>query len=169
MTDFWKDSPRLEARLERVAAAIDSAIDVPGFPLREAVAAAAEPNGKLLRPALLIIGSSFGRAADPARIESLAAAIELLHVATLVHDDIIDDADTRRGGPEPPCDHRRQEGGPRRGLAVLPLLPPVLGKRRAGEREGPGRLIAAVCSAEISQDMGKCSGIRPASAAICAR
>ncbi len=155
MTDFWRDSPILEARLERVVAAIDSTIDVPGFPLREAVSAAAEPNGKLLRPALLIIGSNFGHAANPARIESLAAAVELLHVATLVHDDIIDDADIRRGSPS---------------------LHTILGVKKAvlagdwlfsrcfslsSESAEPenaralSRLIAAVCSAEISQDMGK--------------
>lgn len=157
MTDFWKDSPRLEARLRRVAAAIDSAIDIPGYPLREATAGAAEPNGKLLRPALLIIGSSFGRAADPARIESLAAAIELLHVATLVHDDIIDDADTRRGGPS----LHATIGVKKAVLAGDWLFSRCfLLSSESAEPEnarGLGRLIAAVCSAEIAQDMGKYS------------
>ena len=155
MTDFWKDSPQLEARLRRVAAAIDSTIDIPGFPLREAAAAAAEPNGKLLRPALLIIGSSFGRAADPARIESLAAAVELLHVATLVHDDIIDDADTRRGGPS----LHASIGVKKAVLAGDWLFSRCFllssGSAEPESARALARLIAAVCSAEIVQDMGK--------------
>lgn len=155
MTDFWSDRPEIEARLERVLALIDACIDDRSFPLREVVAAAAESNGKLLRPALLIIGSSFGRAVDPARIEKLAAAIELLHVATLVHDDIIDDAPTRRGRPSLHASIGVKE-------AVLAgdwlFSRCFLLSSECTEPENAralARLIAAVCSAEISQDIGK--------------
>ena len=37
--------------------------------------------------------------AEPARVEHLALAVEFLHAATLVHDDVIDNAETRRGRP----------------------------------------------------------------------
>jgi heptaprenyl diphosphate synthase len=155
MTEFWKESPALEARLERVAAAIDATVDGSGFPLREAVAVAAEAKGKLLRPALLIIGSSFGRAADPNRIERLAAAVELLHVATLVHDDIIDEAPIRRGRPSLYASVGVKE-------AVLSgdwlFSRCFLLSSESAEPEnakGLARLIAAVCSAEITQDLSK--------------
>ncbi|MBI2845723.1 MAG: polyprenyl synthetase family protein [Chloroflexi bacterium] len=53
-------------------------------------------GGKRIRPALLILSSKF-RSADPKKVTSLAAAVELLHAATLIHDDLIDGARTRRG------------------------------------------------------------------------
>ena len=55
-------------------------------------------NGKMLRPAFLILASRFG-SPEKLDIHYLAAAVELLHIATLVHDDIIDEAATRRGTP----------------------------------------------------------------------
>jgi len=53
-------------------------------------------GGKRLRPALVIISGMMGEY-DRNKIFPLAAAIETLHTATLVHDDIIDNAKTRRG------------------------------------------------------------------------
>ena len=53
-------------------------------------------GGKMLRPAFVIISSHFGDY-DIEKARPLAAVIELLHMATLVHDDIIDDAKIRRG------------------------------------------------------------------------
>jgi geranylgeranyl pyrophosphate synthase len=53
-------------------------------------------GGKRLRPALVILaGRVF--ASPPAPFHRLAAAVEMLHVATLIHDDLIDDSSTRRG------------------------------------------------------------------------
>lgn len=55
-------------------------------------------GGKRVRPAVaLLAGGMLG--ADPDRLITLAAAIELLHTATLVHDDLIDGALLRRGIP----------------------------------------------------------------------
>jgi octaprenyl-diphosphate synthase len=55
-------------------------------------------GGKRLRPALLLlINRLFGPSNDCAR--SLAAVVEMIHTATLVHDDVIDVAKTRRGRP----------------------------------------------------------------------
>ncbi len=45
---------------------------------------------------------ALGRRVDPRPIVSLAAAFQLIHTATLVHDDVIDHADTRRGRPSMP-------------------------------------------------------------------
>lgn len=53
-------------------------------------------GGKRLRPALTIIGSTFGDYKSEVVIP-LATSIEIMHMATLIHDDIVDDAETRRG------------------------------------------------------------------------
>ncbi len=55
-----------------------------------------DANGKRIRPALVFLASELcGKAGDGA--VDLAAATECLHSATLIHDDIVDGADSRRG------------------------------------------------------------------------
>jgi octaprenyl-diphosphate synthase len=55
-------------------------------------------GGKRIRPALLLLTAKMLGEVSPSMIR-LAAVVELIHNATLVHDDIIDEADTRRGKP----------------------------------------------------------------------
>ena len=55
-------------------------------------------GGKRLRPALVLLSSKF-YPADAEKVTSMAAAVETLHTATLVHDDLIDNAFLRRGNP----------------------------------------------------------------------
>ena len=55
-------------------------------------------GGKRLRPALVLLAAELCGYTGPRRIE-LAAALELLHTATLLHDDVVDLADVRRGLP----------------------------------------------------------------------
>ena len=57
-------------------------------------------GGKRLRPVLLLLTSRLIGDGGPSAIR-LAAVVELIHTATLVHDDVIDGADTRRGRPSP--------------------------------------------------------------------
>jgi len=58
-------------------------------------------GGKRLRPALLLLchGYAAGNRDNRRSAIRLAAVVELLHSATLIHDDVIDSADTRRGRP----------------------------------------------------------------------
>jgi len=55
-------------------------------------------GGKRIRPLLLLLAAKALGNANHNRIR-LGAVVEMLHTATLVHDDIIDEADTRRGRP----------------------------------------------------------------------
>ena len=55
-------------------------------------------GGKRIRPLLLLLSSKSLGSSSPSRIR-LGAVVEMLHTATLVHDDIIDEADSRRGRP----------------------------------------------------------------------
>lgn len=54
-------------------------------------------GGKMLRPALCYLAAGACGARDLNRFNQMAAAMELLHLASLAHDDVVDRADTRRG------------------------------------------------------------------------
>ena len=79
----------VEERLERVAAGS-------GGPLADDAMATLAAGGKRLRPLLVLLcaGPDLAREAT-----SAATAVELVHMATLVHDDVLDDAPLRRGRP----------------------------------------------------------------------
>ena len=62
------------------------------------VAHAVVSGGKKMRPALTLLASKL-YPADPAKPVTMATAVELLHIASLVHDDTVDHAETRRGRP----------------------------------------------------------------------
>jgi len=55
-------------------------------------------GGKRIRPALLLLASELCGYTGPRRVQ-VAAAVELLHTATLLHDDVVDLAQLRRGRP----------------------------------------------------------------------
>jgi geranylgeranyl diphosphate synthase, type I len=54
-------------------------------------------GGKRIRPVLLMLGYLAADGPDPADVLGPALALEMLHTCALVHDDVIDRADTRRG------------------------------------------------------------------------
>lgn len=67
-------------------------------PARESAAHLSDSGGKRVRPlALLLSCACFGPLS--ARARDLATAAEIVHMATLLHDDVIDDGDQRRGRP----------------------------------------------------------------------
>lgn len=55
-----------------------------------------EAGGKRLRPIFVLLSAKFGKY-DIQAIKNVAVALELIHMASLVHDDVIDDAELRRG------------------------------------------------------------------------
>ncbi len=79
-------------------------------------------GGKRLRPAFCYWGhvAASGHPADPAGLLRAAASLDLLHVSALVHDDIIDASDTRRGVPAAHhqfANHHRTHNGRGEGAA----------------------------------------------------
>jgi heptaprenyl diphosphate synthase len=66
--------------------------------LAEAAAHLIKAGGKRFRPTLVLLAAQFGDPRDP-RVVPAAVAIELTHLATLYHDDVMDEADVRRGSP----------------------------------------------------------------------
>ena len=84
----------IEARLLEVVSNADETINPPTSHLAEA-------GGKRLRPILTLLTAQLG---DPAlaageQVRDAGVAVELTHIATLYHDDVMDDAPLRRGAP----------------------------------------------------------------------
>ena len=67
-------------------------------PMRLMLDHALAPRGKRLRPGLVLLAGTFGDY-NLNRLVPLGTAIELLHTASLVHDDVVDGASSRRGRP----------------------------------------------------------------------
>lgn len=84
----------VEARLLEVVTSADETINPPTSHLAQA-------GGKRLRPVLTLLTAQLG---DPAhatgeKVRDAGVAVELTHIATLYHDDVMDDAPLRRGAP----------------------------------------------------------------------
>lgn len=95
---MWHQYPELGENLDKVETIIESSLKSKNKPLEKLLKTLSNAGGKRLRPAFVILSAGFGKARDD-RLWTAAAGIEILHMATLVHDDIIDDAGMRRGKP----------------------------------------------------------------------
>ncbi len=109
-------------------------------------------GGKRLRPTIALLAGRFGNY-QPQLLVPLAASIELLHTATLVHDDVIDDSDTRRG---------RETTNARQHNAAAVMLGDYMFAHAAGlicRTESIdvvklfSRTLMAMASGELNQDM----------------
>ncbi|WP_273125942.1 heptaprenyl diphosphate synthase component II [Metabacillus sp. HB246100] len=81
----------IEQELEKTA--------VSEYPLiKEANLELLQAGGKRIRPAFVLLSSMFGDF-DIHKVKHVAVALETIHMASLVHDDVIDDAQLRRGKP----------------------------------------------------------------------
>jgi heptaprenyl diphosphate synthase len=88
----------LPGRLAAVDDRITAALDHDGALLGPASVRVAASGGKRLRPLFTIVAAATGDVFDD-RVVAAAAAVELVQVGSLVHDDILDGAATRRGHP----------------------------------------------------------------------
>ncbi|NPV53350.1 MAG: polyprenyl synthetase family protein [Firmicutes bacterium] len=91
----------IQAEIDRVERILQDLTSVSPRPLWAAVQDMIEAGGKRLRPAMVITCSYFGPRRDQRQdqVTQAAAAIEIIHLATLIHDDIIDNSPLRRGVP----------------------------------------------------------------------
>ena len=86
--------PELRAIEEEIARALDSPVAL----IQEMGGYIASAGGKRLRPILLLLAARLAGYRGP-RSTRLGCAVELLHTATLIHDDVVDQASLRRGRP----------------------------------------------------------------------
>lgn len=88
----------LESGLETVEVQLKSATTYADSVAKNPARHLVDAGGKRIRPALVLLAAQFG---DPTRqaVYDAAVVVELTHLATLYHDDVMDDAPTRRGVP----------------------------------------------------------------------
>jgi heptaprenyl diphosphate synthase len=96
MNKFWDNYPQIKAELEKVVSILKDNTKNREKIIEEALLDLVNSGGKLLRPGFLILSGKFGDY-NSDKLCNLAAVVEMLHMATLVHDDIVDDAKSRRG------------------------------------------------------------------------
>jgi secondary thiamine-phosphate synthase enzyme len=108
-----------------------------------------EAGGKRIRPKLVQLSAGIGPRNEPQRAAELAAAVELLHNATLIHDDYVDESTHRRGRPTVAAAE-----GPERAIAVgdyyfakATRLIAELGN--AGVTSALAEALEAICAAQI--------------------
>ncbi len=95
---LWQEYPEIQTELEQVEKYIISNSSSRNSLLSKIAQELAIAGGKRLRPAFVILSAKFGEY-EGEKILPLAGAIEILHMATLVHDDVVDRASLRRGKP----------------------------------------------------------------------
>ncbi|MEF3301805.1 heptaprenyl diphosphate synthase component II [Paenibacillus sp. GYB003] len=87
---------RMKKDIAYVERELEESVQTDHAMLKETSLHLLKAGGKRIRPVFVLLASQFGRY-DLQRIKHIAVPLELIHMATLVHDDVIDDADTRRG------------------------------------------------------------------------
>jgi heptaprenyl diphosphate synthase len=88
----------LKPDIDRIEQELEVAIQADSPLLSEASLHLLQAGGKRIRPVFVLLAGKFGNY-DIEVIKDVAVALELIHMASLVHDDVIDDAALRRGKP----------------------------------------------------------------------
>lgn len=88
----------LKQDLDKIETEINQTIHARHPVLRDASLQLLQAGGKRLRPVFVLLAGKFGDY-DFERIKTVAVSLELIHMASLVHDDVIDEAELRRGEP----------------------------------------------------------------------
>jgi heptaprenyl diphosphate synthase len=95
--EVFADSVR--AQLEIIESELLRAAEASTPMVTEAAQHIIASGGKRFRPSLVVLAAHLGPEADPAEVVRSAVVVELTHVASLYHDDVMDDARLRRGAP----------------------------------------------------------------------
>lgn len=94
---LWRQFPKVQQQLLLLQPYLLKSVALPNQPIHSKILALLKSGGKLLRPGFFYLFSEFGHDTNAKQLRAGAAAVELLHLATLIHDDVIDDSPLRRG------------------------------------------------------------------------
>ena len=98
MTNFNEIKKTISAELEELNRIINDSLSSNSELLNEVVKKYRETKGKQIRPIIVILSAKFFAEVN-SNVLNGAAAIELLHNASLIHDDVVDETKVRRGNP----------------------------------------------------------------------
>ena len=96
MHKVWNQYPNIKEELKQVITLMDENANCKDKVIENSIKEMVHSNGKMVRPAFTILAGQFGKDYDAQKIRALAAVVEMFHMATLVHDDVIDEAKMRR-------------------------------------------------------------------------
>ena len=88
----------LNSDIDIIEKSLEETVQADSSLLRESSLHLLKAGGKRIRPIFVLLAGQFGNY-DIHKIKKAAVSLELIHMASLVHDDVIDDADLRRGKP----------------------------------------------------------------------
>jgi heptaprenyl diphosphate synthase len=88
----------LNSDIDIIEKELEDKIQANSLLLQEASLYTLQAGGKRIRPVFVLLAGKFGNY-DIEILKNVAVALELIHMASLVHDDVIDDAELRRGKP----------------------------------------------------------------------
>lgn len=155
MADFWNDEPYIKEALKSVGDTIESTVSTAHGFIRPILLDHVRSGGKMLRPALVLITSKLGRQDVHDQAIRIASVIEMIHLASLVHDDIIDGADKRRGK----ATVFARLGAKQAVLAGDYLLARALvligGSDRKSDSFVVSNALSRLCESELDQDAGQ--------------
>ncbi|MDE6459625.1 MAG: polyprenyl synthetase family protein, partial [Paramuribaculum sp.] len=98
MTDFNAIKRDIAPELEQLRRSMSDALKSSNPLMTKVVEGYLDSKGKLIRPVLVILTAKLLGEVSHKVIES-AAAVEMLHNASIIHDDVVDDSRLRRGKP----------------------------------------------------------------------
>ncbi|MBO0475711.1 polyprenyl synthetase family protein [Vagococcus sp. DIV0080] len=96
---LWEKYPTIQKDLIETKKVMEKSVKIRNKDITQALQLFFEAGGKLLRPAYFLLFSKLGEEVSEKKAHRMAASLEILHVATLIHDDIIDDSPMRRSMP----------------------------------------------------------------------
>lgn len=94
---IWNAQPAIQQALETVKQLMKADLRMPHQQVKEKIIEYMDAPGKYIRAGLVLLVAQATEGEIREAKLYFAAAVEVLHLATLIHDDVIDEADTRRG------------------------------------------------------------------------
>lgn len=89
----------LRKDLQSIEDALHDSIQANHEVLRKTSSQLLKAGGKRIRPVFVLLSGQLGSNYDKEQVKTAAVALELIHMATLVHDDVVDNSELRRGKP----------------------------------------------------------------------